>query len=184
MMMRRVTGAGLLLLLGLSVTGWVIYMPPQLCNPLRAVPAEARLLFHHSDPAVVRPFFQALNDPAFSVWKEQFPSVENAPLAVAAAPLRGRDRSDSRMAVSAPGMRALLLHWQLVLAPPEGVVPQRSYGGWPVWKLDNPALPPEVRIRFSIADGLLICSVSDDSHDIYRLLDTLDGRRPSHWMED
>ena len=26
---------------------------------------------------------------------------------------------------------------------------------------------------------LLICSISDDSHDIYYLLDTLDGRRPS-----
>ena len=28
-------------------------------------------------------------------------------------------------------------------------------------------------------DGLLICSISDDSHDIYKLLDTFDGRTAS-----
>ena len=98
---------------------------------------------------------------------------------LASVSLGGRDRRDSWVAVSALGPRVVLLRWQLKLCSPEGIKPSRSYGSWPVWEYNDPELPVWMRIRFSITEGLLICSISDDSHDIYYLLDTLDGRRPS-----
>ena len=108
-----------------------------------------------------------------------FQTLKKSPLTLATVALGGRDRRDSWVAVSALGPRAVLLRWQLKLFPPEGIKPSRSYGAWPVWEYSDPALPVWVRVRFSITEGLLICSISDDSHDIYYLLDTLDGRRPS-----
>jgi hypothetical protein len=66
-----------------------------------------------------------------------------------------------------------------MLRPPEGIKPARSYGAWPVWQYSDSSLPPWMKVRFSLTERLLICSISDDSHDIYYLLDTFDGRRPS-----
>ena len=108
-----------------------------------------------------------------------FQTLEKKPLALAVAPLGGLDRRDTWVVVSVIGPRAVLLRWRLAFFPPAGVKAIRSYGAWPVWEYDDPSLPAWMRVRFSIAEGLLICSLSDDSHDIYYLLDTLDGRRPS-----
>jgi len=94
-------------------------------------------------------------------------------------PLGGRDRRDTFILVSAAGPRTVALRWQMELFPPEGVQPVRSYSAWPVWQIEHSAFPAWMRVRFTLSEGLFICSISDDSHDIYYLLDTLDGRRPS-----
>jgi len=106
--------------------------------------------------------------------------LRKSPLAVATVPFNGRAGRDAWVAVSElGGPTALLFRWRLLLFPPEGISSARSYAAWPVWKLDHPSLPAWARVRFTLTDGLLICSISDDSHDIYKLLDTLDGRAAS-----
>ena len=181
-MMRRWTVGALTALLALSVIGWIFYMPPSALQTLKPVPSHAQIVYYSNTPGWFLSFFPNLGkeENRFSKpWKKNFKTLEKSPLTVASVALGGRDRRDSWVAVSALGPRAMLLRWQLKLFPPEGIKPSRSYGAWPVWEYSDPALPVWMRIRFSVTEGLLICSISDDSHDIYYLLDTFDGRRPS-----
>ena len=177
-MIRRWMTGLLILLLAISVVGWIIYIPPAVLNTLRPVPAYAQIIYQNDSPD-----WSVLEKMKFSRdWKNAgqfFQTLEKKPLALAVAPLGGLDRRDTWVVVSVIGPRAVLLRWQLEFFPPAGVKATRSYGAWPVWEYDDPSLPAWMRVRFSIAEGLLICSLSDDSHDIYYLLDTLDGRRPS-----
>jgi hypothetical protein len=184
-MIRRITIGALTLLLALLVIGSIFYIPPSVLNTLKPVPAHAQIVYQSDTPGWFLNFFPNLGTNCVGAqkisnhWKKFFQTLEKSPLAVASVSLGGRDRRDSWVAVSALGPRAVLLRWQLAFFPPEGVKVSRSYGAWPVWEYSDPALPAWARVRFSIAEGLLICSISDDSHDIYYLLDTLDGRRPS-----
>ncbi|MEI8206432.1 MAG: hypothetical protein WCG03_06100 [Kiritimatiellales bacterium] len=177
-MMRRWTVGSLVASLVLSVIGWVFYMPSSVLRTLKPVPSHAQIVCRS-----VMPDLSVLEQFHFSDgWKTAgrfFQTLKKSPLTLASVSLGGRDRRDSWVVVSALGPRAVLLRWQMKLVPPEGIKPSRSYGAWPVWEYNDPALPVWMRIRFSISEGLLICSISDDSHDIYYLLDTLDGRRPS-----
>lgn len=189
-MIRRVTIGFLSFLLTVSVVGWIVHFPTGR-NPLRAVPINAQLVFHHDQPEAIRPFIRSSDRlyptdgaPTASVsqgWKTVLQVFEHGPLAVATVPLHGLGERDSRMIVSIPRF-PLLLRWKLLMNPPANVSLQRSYAGHPVWRLDDPAFPAWVRIRFSIAKGVLICSVSQDSHDIYYLLDTADGRSPAKYI--
>ncbi len=181
-MMRRRIVCALALLLVLSVFGWIFYIPSKALCALKAVPVHAQLVYRGETPGRFLSFFSLLgrtgaDDPG--LWQKSLQTVKDSPLTVATVPLGGRDRRDSWVAVSMIGPRAFLLRWQLTLFPPAGIKPSRSYGAWPVWQYSNPSLPAWMSVRFSITEGLLICSISDDSHDIYYLLDTLDGRRPS-----
>ncbi|MCC7300295.1 MAG: hypothetical protein IT583_04390 [Verrucomicrobia bacterium] len=182
-MMRRWTLAVLTLLLALSVIGWIFYMPPSALQTLKPIPAHAQIIYRSATPD-----FSALEKfHASNGWKtaERFlQTLEKSPLTLATVALGGRDRRDTWVAVSAPGPRAVLLRWQMVFFPPPGVKADRSYGGWQIWQYSDPSLPVWMRVRFAVSEGLLICSVSDDSHDIYYLLDTLDGRRPSADRKD
>ncbi|HKL22465.1 MAG TPA: hypothetical protein VJ904_11715, partial [Tichowtungia sp.] len=63
--------------------------------------------------------------------------------------------------------------------PPEGVSRVRPYAVWPIWAFEDSSLPSWARVRFTITESLLICSVSADSHDMYRLLNVADGRAES-----
>jgi hypothetical protein len=182
-MIRRITIGALTLLLFLLVIGSIFYMPPPSLETLKPVPAHAQIVYRSNTPDL-----SALEKFRFSNgWKESglfFQTLEGRPLTLAAAPLGGRDRRDTWVIASAVGPRSIFLRWQLNFFPPEGIKPSRSYGGWPVWQYSDPVLPVWMRVRFSIAEGLLVCSISDDSHDIYYLLDTLDGRRPSAERKD
>lgn len=177
-MMRRWIIGVLTLLLALFVIGWIVYIPPFALQTLKPVPVHAQIVYRSDTPDL-----SALEKFHFSNgWKAAgrfFKTLENNPLTLAAVSLSGRDRRDTWVVVSAVGPRAVLLSWKLKLFPPEGVTSLRSYGAWPVWQYSDSSLPVWMRVRFSIAEGLLICSISDDSHDIDYLLDTLDGRRPS-----
>jgi hypothetical protein len=185
-MMRRGITSALAALLVLSVACWIFYLPPSALQRLKPVPAHAQIVYRSEMPdwSVLERFHFSKD------WKDSVPrrswfqTLEKSPLTVAAVSLGGRDRRDSWVAVSELGPRAVLLRWKLALAPPEGVEPARSYGAWPVWQYSDPALPVWMRVRFSIAEGLWICSISEDSHDICYLLDTLDGRRPSAERKD
>lgn len=182
-MMRRWTVGVLTLLLMLAVIGWIFYMPPSALNTLRAVPAYAQIVYRSDAPG--GPILEKLRSSKVRKNRSRFfQTLEKYPLAVAVVPLGGRARRDTWVVVSAPGSRAVFLRWRLAFAPPAGVKPLRSYGAWPVWQYSDPSLPVWMRVRFSIAEGLLICSISDDSHDIDYLLDTLDGRRPSAQRKD
>lgn len=177
MIRRWMTGA-LVLLLALSVAGWIFYIPPAMLNTLRPVPQHAQIVCRSTlpDMSVLEQFHFS------NGWKTAgrfFQTLGKSPLAAATVSLGGRDRRDVWIISSAVGPRAVLLRWRLKLLPPEGISPARSYGSWPVWQYSDTSLPPWMRVRFSITDGLLVCSISDDSHDIYYLLDTFDGRRPS-----
>jgi hypothetical protein len=177
-MMRRWTIPVLAVVLGISVCGWIFYIPPAALNSLRAVPEQARPVYRSAAPD-----WSALEKlPVSRDWKNLpgiFQTLEKSPFVLAVAPLGGRDRRDAWIAVSAAGPRAFLLRWKLTLFPPNGIREIKSYGAWPVWQVDDPSLPVWMRVRFSLTEGLLICSISDNSHDIYYLLDTLDGRRPA-----
>lgn len=109
-----------------------------------------------------------------------FHGLETYPLAVATVPFGGREQRDTWVAVSELGASAAVaLRWRLMLFPPEGVSPARPYATWPIWKVEHSSIPSWLQVRVSITEGLLVCSVSGDSHDIYRLLDTADGRAAS-----
>lgn len=181
-MMRRWIVYALAVLLALSVAGWIFYIPSEALCALKPVPAHAQLIYRGETPGKFLSFFPLFRKPGSGepgLWRKSFQTLEGSPLTVAAVPLGGRDRRDSWIAVSTIGSRAFLLRWQLALFPPAGIKPAHSYGAWPVWQYSDPSLPAWMSVRFSITEGLLICSISDDSHDIYYLLDTFDGRRPS-----
>jgi len=178
MIMRRWTVGALVLLLTLSVIGWVFYVPTAALQTLKPVPSHAQIVYRSTAPdlSVLEQFHGS------DGWKTAgrfFETFEKSPLTVSSVSLGGRDRRDTWVAVSAIGPRAVFLRWKLMFFSPEGIKSARSYGAWPVWQYSDPLLPAWMRIRFSITEGLLICSISDDSHDIYYLLDTFDGRRPS-----
>jgi len=177
-MMRRWIVGVLTALLALSVFSWIFYVPPAARQTLKPVPAHAQIIYRSETPdlSVLEKFHYS------NGWRTAgrfFETLEKNPLTLATVPLGGRDRRDAWVVVSAIGPRAFLLRWQMSLFPPEGIKPARSYGAWSVWQYNDPSLPAWMRVRFSLTEGLLICSISDDSHDIYYLLDTLDGRRPS-----
>lgn len=177
-MMRRLPVCLLTLLLFVSVCFWIIYVPPEAMRILKPVPAHAQIIRRGAQPDLYAP--EQFRLFAGSASAEQFFRMfSDRPGITASVDLGGRNRRDTLVMVSPAGARAFLLRWRLNLFPPEGMKPIRSYGAWPVWQYSNPSLPPWMRVRFSVTEGLLICSISDDSHDIYYLLDTLDGRRPS-----
>ncbi len=110
-------------------------------------------------------------------WKKSFQALEHRPLTVATVPFGGLERRDTWVAVSElGGPTALALRWRLMLFSPPEMFSARPYAAWPVWRVEHPALPPWAQVRFSVTESLLICSVSTDSRDIYRLLDAVDGR--------
>lgn len=171
------------LLLAAVTTASLLLIPPAVQNRFRPIPVYAQLVYNNSTPKGFLSFFPMLGkneDDSSEGWNEKFQALEKFPLAVATVPFGGRDRRDAWVAVSElGGPAALFFRWRLLLFPPEGVSPARSYAAWPIWALEHPMLPAWVRVRFTLTDGLLICSISDDSHDIYHLLDTLDGRTAS-----
>jgi hypothetical protein len=192
----------LTILLAVLVAGSIVYMPPSSLEMLKPVPAHAQIVYRNETPGWFLSFFTVPSgcpseagplslrlSPGFqNTCGESSGSrdllkvgriLEKSPLTVATVSLGGRSRRDTWVAVSAIGPYSVLLRWQLALFRPEGITPIRSYGSWRVWQYSSPSLPSWARVRFSLTDGLLICSISDDSHDIYYLLDTLDGRRPS-----
>ncbi len=152
-------------------------------NRLRPIPAYAQLVYNNASPDGFLSFFPMLGktDGDFSKgWKKKFQGLEKSPLTVATVPFGGLEQRDAWVAVSElGGPTALLLRWRLLLFPPEGVNPSRSYAVWPVWTLEHPSVPTWAHVRFTLTDGLLICSISEDSHDIYKLLDIFDGRAAS-----
>ncbi len=196
-MKRNIIITLLSLLLAVVTIASLLFTPSAAQNRLRPIPAHAQLVYNNQNPDWFLSFFptlgsreprQAQSFPSFGKmdgifskhWKKKFQGLEKFPLAVATVPFNGREGRDAWVAVSElGGPTALLFRWRLLLFPPEGVTPSRAYAVWPVWKLEHPALPAWAQVRFALTDGLLICSISDDSHDIYKLLDIFDGRAAS-----
>ena len=178
-MMRRYIFPFMILLTAGVCIGWILHVPRFAKNPNAPLPVDAQIIYSSANPdwaALKRVPVAETLAPVFPLLQ----TVEHAPLVLATAPVGGRDRSDTLIVVSAIGCRALFLRHQLALAPPSNVRQLRSYGAWPVWEITPPSTAPaRTRIRFSITEGLLICAISDNSHDIYYLLDTLDRRRLS-----
>lgn len=181
-MMRRWIQWTLVFLLTVSVIGWIVYIPASALNPLRPVPAHARIVYQNSNPGWFLSFFPVFDKGSANpsrLWDKNLRTLKEKPLVAATAALGGRDRRDTWVAVSAIGSKAILYRWQMNFFPPKNCQRLNSYGSWPVWQYNDPSFPVWMRVRFSFAEGLLICAVSDDSHDIFYILDTLDGRRPS-----
>jgi len=196
-MKRRWVLSLLSLLLAAVTIGSLLFAPARSQNRFCPIPAYAHLVYNNESPDWFLSFFPTLgshcmaagelfpnigkkSDDFSKVWKKSFQTLEKSPLAVATVSFSGRDRRDAWVAVSElGGPTALFFRWRLLLFPPDGVKPVRPYAAWPIWKLEHPSIAGWARVRFSLTDGLLICSISEDSHDIYRLLDTLDGRAES-----
>ena len=187
-MNSRVGVMGLSGVLALVMFGSLRFTPSATQDRLTAVPAHSKLVFSQESPD---DFFTCY--PGLGVQEDGFPQVwdalhsplqplfqfcENRPMAVAT--FGRRTHRGSWVAVSElGGPAATALRWRLLLFPPEGVVPARSYAVWPVWTFEHPRLPVWTRVRFAVTESLLICSISGDSHDIYRVLDAADGRSAS-----
>ena len=190
-MKRRGLFIGLSVALAAVTICSILFTPAE--SRLTAVPAHAQIVYNNKNPDWFLSFFQPLEGKFPTCGKGDdfttrsavlqhswFQRLENYPMAVATVPFGGRDRRDTWVVVSELGApAAMALRWRMTLFAPEGISPARSYAVWPVWKVEHPSLPSWMRVRFAITEGLLICSISSDSHDIYRLLDTADGRAPS-----
>jgi hypothetical protein len=180
-MMRRTLTAGLGSLT-IAVAVFCVLSGPS-ANRLQAIPVHAHLVYNSASPDWFLSFFPMFgkNGDEFSkVWKKSFQPLEKRPLAVATVAFAGPQQRNSWVAVSElDGFSALALRWRLMLFPPEGIRPARSYAAWPVWRFEHPDLPSWAKVRFAVTENLLVCSISADSHDMYRLLDTADGRAAS-----
>ena len=178
-MIRKITILVLCLLLTAVTLGSLLFTSAR--TRFHPIPAHAQIVYDNKNPDWFLSFFPMLGklDDEFSNhWKKKFQMLETRPLAVATVSLNGRDARDTWVAVSElDGALALALRWRLLLFPPKGVSSVRPYAVWPVWKLEHPSIPAWARVRFSLTDGLLICSVSENTHDLYKLLDAFDGRR-------
>jgi len=182
--MKRVVMLTLLGLLLAGVTlGSLLMAPSRAQNRFQPIPVHAHLVYDNENPDWFLSFFPGIgktSDDFSKVWKKNLQELENYPLAVATVPFSGREGRNAWVAVSQlGGPAALALRWRLLLSPPDGVAVSRPYAAWPVWTFEHPSLPSRARVRFTLTDGLWICSFSTDSHDIYRLIDTFDGRAAS-----
>ncbi len=182
--MKRLWVLALLSLLLVAATlGSLWFTSVRSQDRLRPIPAHAHVIYNNRNSDWFLSFFPnsgKKKDGFSEPWKKSFQTLEKRPLTVATVPFGGRARRDAWVAVSElGGPVALALRWRLLLFPPEGVEPVRPYAAWSIWKMEHPEIPGWARVRFSLTDGLLICSISDDSHDIYKLLDVLDGRAAS-----
>ena len=178
-----------------GVTGVCLFWTPaRFCDRLRPIPAHAQIVYNNEDPDGFLSFFPSvfaggsvaiervgdiLEPTAVGSkgWKKYVQRLEAFPLMVAVVQGAGQK---AWIAVSElGGSGAMFRRWALLLNRPEGVEPVRSYAAWPVWKFEHPSLPSWARVRFCVTDGLLICSISRDSRDIFRLIDIVDGRAAS-----
>lgn len=186
-MKRRVAWVGLSLLLAVVMIRSLLLTPSATQSRLTAIPSFSHLVYNNESPNGFLshfPTFGKNGDEFSNAWKTNsvgaqnfFQTLENRPLAVATVAFGGRTKRDSWVVVSElGGSAALALRWRLLLFPPEGVSTSRPYAVWPVWSFEHPSVPDWARVRFSVTESLLICSISNDSHDIYRLLDAADGR--------
>jgi len=189
-------------LLAVLVAAFIVYMPPSALKTRKPIPAHAQIVYRSATPGWFLSFFSDLSgSPAeagplalrlrpadASGTADEIPPaalkgaariLKESPLTVATVSLGGRSRRDTWVAVSAIGPYSVLFRWRLTLFRPEYIKPVRSYGAWMVWQYSSGSVPPWAHVRFALTEGLLICSISDDPQDIYYLLDTLDGRRPS-----
>jgi hypothetical protein len=189
-MKRNIIIPFLSLLLATVTIGSLLMAPSRAQNRLQPIPLYAHLVYDNENPDWFLSFFPSIgktnNDFTAAgginskVWKKSFQGLENYPLAVATVPFSGREGRNAWVAVSQlGGPAALALRWRLLLFPPDGVAATRPYAAWPVWSFEHPSFPSWARVRFTVTDGLWICSFSADSHDIYKLIDTFDGRAAS-----
>ena len=182
-MKRNIVITLLSLLLAAVTLSSLLMIPASSQNRFRPIPAHAQMVYNNKNPDWFLSFFPMFGktDDDFSKhWKKKFQTLEKSPLTVATVAFGGRDGRDAWVVVSElGGPAALAMRWRLLLFPPEGVTSSRPYAAWPIWTFEHPSLPPWARGRFTLTDGLLICSFSTDSHDIYKLIDTLDGRAAS-----
>jgi len=179
--MRRVLMLTLTgLVLGGVTLGSLLTAPSRAQNRFQPIPVHAHLVYDNENPDWFLSFFSSIgkmSDDSSEVLKKSIRGLENYPLAVATVAVSGRSGRNAWVAVSQlGGPAALALRWRLLLFPPDGVAVARPYAAWPVWTFEHPSLPSWARVRFTLTDGLWICSFSTDSHDIYRLIDTFDGR--------
>ena len=176
--MKRAGGWTLSVLTVLVTAVSILRVPP--VNRLSAIPVHAKTVYSNREPDWFLSFFSTLGhrgDDFSRVWNRDFQWLEQRPLAVATVPFGGPGQRDTWVAVSElDGVSALALRWRLMLFPPEGVSAARSYAVWMVWRFEHSSLPSWAKVRFAVTENLLICSVSADSRDIYRLLDVADGR--------
>jgi len=167
----------------LSAIGWLAYVPPSAQDIYAPIPVDASYVRVDGETDWLTALRNPLAELGFQAVKLQadkeplYRWILGQELAVAMVPVGGRDRSDAMVLVSRLGFRALPLRWHCTLMPPDGVSRIRSYAGRPVWELER---QQHLYTRFTLSEGLLIAVFSEDSHDIYRMIDTLDGRYPSY----
>lgn len=180
-MKRRVLTAGLGVLTIAVTIFCILYSPAE--SRLEAVPAYAHVVYNNESPDWFLSFFPILGksgDEFSEVWNKSFRTLETRPLAVATVAFAGPGQRDCWVGVSElSGSQALALRWRLMLFPPDGVSAARPYAVWRVWRFEHPGLPSWAKVRLAVTESLLVCSVSADSRDIYRLLDVADGRSVS-----
>ncbi len=182
-MMRRIMLLGFSVLLAVVAVASLRMTPSATCDRLCAIPSYAKLVYHSESPDWSMPFFPMDETNAaafFTGWARDLKELEHHPLTVATVPFAGRAQRDTWIAVSELGSPvAQVLRWRLMLFSPEGISLTRPYATWPVWSFEHPTVPAWAQVRFTITESLLICSISADSHDIYKLLDVADGRAAS-----
>jgi hypothetical protein len=176
-------------LIGLSVVLAIVMFvslrltPASTQERLNAVPVYSQLIYNNDSPDWFLSFFPmiGMDGVEFSKgWEKSFRYLQSYPLAVATVPFGGRARRDTWVAVSElGGAAALAFRWRLNCFPPQGVEVEKSYAVWPVWSFEHSSIPSWAHVRFSVTESLLICSISSDRRDIYKLLDVVDGRAAS-----
>jgi hypothetical protein len=176
-MMRRVSLFTVSFVLTAVVVCSLLLVPARAADPRRAIPSFARIVFEGGNSERFFAVFPSLgnSEADFSKhWNQIVQGSEEHALMAASFESAGRE---SLVLVSKlSGWDALKLRWRMILFPPNGVSAARPYAVWPVWRLETPL---RMRVRFSVTEGLLICSISPDSHDIYNILNALDGRAES-----
>ena len=177
-MKRRAMQAGLCCLIATATAHFLFYNSAE--PGLSAVPVYGHVVHRSARPDSHLSFFPGLGkegDDFSKVWKDCFQGLENRPLVLATVPFGGAGRRETLVAVSElGGSGATALRWRLALFAPTGVSAARPYAVWPVWRFEHPSLPGWAHVRFAITESLMICSISTDSRDIYRLLDAADER--------
>ena len=180
-MKRRALTTGLGVLTVAAAAGFILHTPAR--SRLSAVPSHAHVVYNDESADWFLSFFPTLGKTAdnFSKhWKKSFQFLETRPLAVATTAFGDTGNRPAWVAVSElTAAQATALRWRLMLLPPDGISAAPPYAVWPVWRFEHPLLPAWARVRFVITERLLICSVSADSRDVYRLLDVADGRTAS-----
>lgn len=99
-------------------------------------------------------------------------------IAITDIPYRHPGQRKAWAAISWVGWRSPWLRWKLEGHRDPGLRFLGKHSVWPIWQIEHPALPEQMRCFSALTDNLFMICISEDINDILILLNAYDQTAP------